>query len=149
MKGEEISLRINVIDPPTVVVFALQRGRSELHQATRSSGAPISFDFRARVVLAGSKGRPDVLGPFVQGRPESRYVYVNSGTYAGDSSSCWSRRAKVPLIGISRELIRELRQRSETLLECRIAGTGGDGGPACASVPLLGEGWAAHLPHRR
>ena len=141
MKGDEISLRIIVIDPPIDVVFALQSGRAELHQGTRSSGAPISFDFRARVGPAGSQEDPRVLGPFVQGRPESRFVYVNSGTYAGDARSCWSRRAKVPLIGISRELIKALQQHPGALLECRILGTGADGGPACASVPLLGQGW--------
>jgi len=50
-------------------------------------------------------------GPFVQGRPGSRFVYVNSGTYAGDQKSCWSRRAKVPLTGIAASLARSFRRR--------------------------------------
>ncbi len=38
-------------------------------------------------------GLPNFLGPFVQGPPVGLFVYVNSGTLAGQSDSCWTRRS--------------------------------------------------------
>lgn len=141
MKDREIPLRIVVVGPPANVVFALQRGRSELHQVTRSAGAAISFDFSVRVRAASAGSGLDWLGPFSQGTPERRFVYLSSGTYAGDGQSCWSRRAKISLMGIPPELVNQLEQAPGSLLEASIAGSDRDGGPACASVPLLGAGW--------
>lgn len=138
-KDREITLRVTVVDPPPDVLFALQRQRSELHQPTRSKGEPISFDFtiRARSTESGL----NLLGPFTQGPPADRFVYVNSGTYAGDAGSCWSRRAKVPLTGITQALVRRLDRASGSLLEARIPGVAKDGGPVCARVVLLNDGW--------
>lgn len=136
---EEIPLRITLVDPPPDVLFAVQRGPSELHQATRSSGATLSFDFTLRV--RRSADSLSLLGPFSQGPPASRFVYVNSGTYAGDSASCWSRRAKIPLGGITPQLLDQFQKTPGAILEARVAGTGRNGGPACASVPLLDSGW--------
>src|SRR5688572_17832457 len=104
MKDQEVPLRIVLVDPPPDVAFAIQRGRSELHQVTRSKGESISFDFELRV-RSGIDEEPNLLGAFAQGTRGSRFIYVNSGTYAGDKESCWSRRAKVSLVNIRRELL--------------------------------------------
>jgi len=48
----------------------------------------------------------------------------------------WQRRAKVPLDGITWSMIKK-----GSVIEARISGTARDGGPACATVPLLGGGW--------
>jgi hypothetical protein len=66
--------------------------------------------------------------------------HVNSGTSAGQADSCWSRRAKVPLAGITPALLQSAIRSPHGMLEAKITGTGRDGGPACASVPLL-AGW--------
>lgn len=145
MNEPEIALRITLVDPPADVAFALQRGRDELCQVTRSTGATISFGFTVRVRDAKSIV---LLGPFTQGPPASRFVYVNSGTYAGDKVSCWSRRAKIPLVGITPALVRELEQTSGGVLEARIAGKSRDGGPACATVALLDGGWRVAMVQR-
>ncbi|MEK6371421.1 MAG: DUF5990 family protein [Acidobacteriota bacterium] len=63
---------------------------------------------------------------------------MNSGTYAGQADTPWSRRAKVPLAGITWALIKRAKGAP---LEARINGTGSDGGPACGTVPLLDGGW--------
>jgi hypothetical protein len=68
-------------------------------------------------------------------------VYVNSGTLAGQVDSRWTRRAKIHLEGISWELIERALASPGTVLEARIAGMARDGGPACATVPLLDGGW--------
>jgi len=80
-----------LIDAPRASSSLLQRGRSELVAAIRSSGAPICFDFTARLVVASDNRNVDFRGPFVQGRPGSRFVYVKLRDVAGDQKSCWSR----------------------------------------------------------
>jgi hypothetical protein len=141
MEDTEIPLRITVVGPPPGIVFGMQQGRSGLHQVIRSSGASISFDFPVRVRRTDTTDRLNFLGSFTQGTPSARFVYVNSGTYAGDSGSCWSRRAKVPLNGIRPDLVDALGQVSDACLEGKVFGSARDGGPFCAAVRLIEPGW--------
>lgn len=136
-----LPLRITLINPPPGVQFCLQQGKDELVPPSSDSGENISFDFTVNIANDRTGGPPNFRGPFVQGPPAGRFIYINSGTYAGKTDSCWSRRAKVPLLGISWELIEEALSKSSAVLEARIAGTAGDGGPACATVRLLDGGW--------
>jgi uncharacterized protein DUF5990 len=139
-------MRIVVVDPPPDVAFALQRGRAELVAATRSTGAPLAFTFSVRARMGGPKPGVNLLGPFAQGTPDKRFVYVNSGTFAGDATSCWSRRAKVSLAGVTADLVRAAAACSDACLEATIPGRAGDGGPSCATVPLL-RGWEVATLH--
>ena len=82
-------------------------------------------------------GQPNFLGAAAQGPADGRFVYINSGRRAGQLATLWDRRAKVPLRGISMAMAQAAMTDEATLLEARIAGTGKDGGPACATVPLL------------
>lgn len=131
----ELALRITVVGPPSDVVFALQRGKSELVAPSHATTTQLVFDLTVRV---RDEGQPNFLGPFAQGPRAARFVYVNSGTSAGQADSPWTRRAKVPLSGITAALI---KRSKGAVLEARIAGTSKDGGPACATVPLLDGGW--------
>jgi len=137
----EIRLRIRVVDPPSGVVFCLQRGRNELVSPVMADGSDMSFDLSVRLGELPDGSGPNFLGSFTQGPVSARFVYVNSGTIAGQSSSGWRRRAKVPLTGIDAALIEEALRSEDSVLEARIAGRAKDGGPACASVPLLDGGW--------
>jgi hypothetical protein len=134
----EVNLRITVIDPPAGVTFQLQKGRDELIPPNRKDEHSISFDFSVRVDDAAGNLR--VLGPFAQGTPSARFVYVNSGQRAGESDSIWDRRAKVPLTGLTRALIDKALRDAGSVIEATIAGTSRDGGPVCASVALA-SGW--------
>jgi hypothetical protein len=139
-KDQEISLRIIVVAPPPGVLFAIQYGSKELKSQVKSTGADLSFEFTARP--SNKEGSAiDFLGPYVQGRRGSRFVYVNSGTYAGQTDTSCARRAKISLDGITKKMIDDLKKRSGGCLEARITGTARDGGPVCASVPLLDRGW--------
>jgi hypothetical protein len=137
----ELPLRITLIHPPSGVVFCLQRGKTEIVSPVRSTGDDLSFDFTVRVRDGREDGLPNFLGPFTQGPSTGRFVYVNSGTSAGEVGSPWTRRAKIHLSGISWALIEEALAAPGAVLEARIAGTSRDGGPACATVPLLEGGW--------
>jgi hypothetical protein len=133
MADQNVTLRIVVENPP--VRFAIQRGKDELLEGKAVGAKQLVFEFSVRARDDGS-GAPNFLGPFAQGPVGGRFVYVNSGTMGGDMDADWQRRAKVPLSGITWTMIKK-----GLIIEARIAGTARDGGPACATVPLLGGGW--------
>ena len=136
-----LSLRITLVKPPHGVPLCLQQGKDDLVPPSASSGEQISFDFSVNIANDRTDGPPNFRGLAVQGPPTGRFIYINAGTYAGQAESCWSRRAKVSLAAITWELIEEALSKSGAVLEARIAGTAGDGGPACATVRLLNGGW--------
>ena len=139
--ADEIPLRIVVLQPPPGVTFAVQRGKSDLTPPTAATDQSIVFDLTVRIGARQANEPPNLLGPYAQGKPGARFVYVNSGTYAGQVDSCWSRRAKVGLQEITWTLIDRVRASSTNVLECTIAGAARDGGPVCASVPVLESDW--------
>ena len=137
--AEEVPLRIVVVDPPAGVPWAVQLGRAEL-LPPRSRGRAIVFEFTVALGPPDADGNPTFRGPATQGPPATRFVYVTSGRRAGDAASPWDRRAKVPLAGITAALLAARRAAPGSVLEARIAGTDRRGGPACATVPVVG-GW--------
>jgi hypothetical protein len=131
-------IRITVIDPPPGVRFGVQRGRFEVADAQHSAGTPLVFEFYLTVGDAASEP-VRFTGEFAQGPASARFVYINSGTLSGQAESPWTRRAKVPLSGVTPALLAEALAKDLTLAT-EIAGRAKDGGPACASVKLL-SGW--------
>lgn len=139
-ESRPITLRITIVSPPAGVTWALQLGKSDLASPIRASDRAVVFETDVQLV-AGSTAEPVRLrGAAVQGRPGDRFLYVNSGTYAGDRGSAWSRRAKVPLLGITGKLV-DVAIKKGGVLRCQFSGTAKDGGPTCASVTLLSPGW--------
>ena len=134
-------MRLKVVQPPPGVMIQLQRGRSELLPPKRTSDDSVLFEFTVRVRDTAGRQPPRLLGEFVQGPATGRFLYVNSGKRAGQADSCWDRRAKVTLMTITAAIVAALLNDPRAVLEGRIAGTGPDGGPACATVPLLDGGW--------
>lgn len=163
----ELALRIILEKPPAGVDFGLQKGRGsgyETIQKQRSKAKDLCFEFTIRVKTTRKGDTPNFLGPLVQGPPGGRFVYIDIGTYAGQTETVWSRRLKIPLSGITSEMIdqvladvrdpssidagdRVLADRGDrvladpdSLLETRVPGTGKDGGPSCATVKPF-PGW--------
>jgi hypothetical protein len=136
-----LNCRITLETPPPGVDYGLQKGRgsaSETVQTQRSDGSDLHFDFTAGVRTAGSS--PDLRGPFIQGPAGGRFVYICIGTCAGQTDTPFSRRLKIPLTGITSDMIRRADSGKGAVLETRVQGTGRDGTPACASVKDFG-GW--------
>jgi len=105
----------------------------------------VTFDLSVRVALPDAEGPVGFFGPFTQGPPRERFVYVNAGRHAGQTNSCWDRREKIPLTGIPTALIRHLlksRQRSGS--GCRRPEP--RRGPVCATVKLPPDAWQVRSP---
>lgn len=127
-----IPLRIIVETPLHGVAMMVQRGRDELLPPAAASRMELRFEFEIDVDLSGVA--PNFLGKYAHGPKNVRFVYVNSGTYAGESHSCWGRRAKLSLMTITREQVERVLNGEDLLLETTMPGVGKDGGPTCASV---------------
>src|SRR6476660_1217307 len=130
MQESELTLRIVVEGPPKGVDYALQKGSGshyETVQKQRSAGKDLVFEFQPAVKDGVLDPMKALGGPFVQGPPKQRFVYLDIGTCAGQADTPWSRRLKVPLDGITANLI-----AAGGVVEARVPGTGRDGGPSCA-----------------
>lgn len=136
--------RIVLVAPPSGVAFALQRGKNELARVAVSTGADLRLDFGIQVERMPS-GALRFTGEFVQGPAGGKFIYVNSGTLAGQLKSPWTRRAKVSLESLKWPAIHRVTVKPGAVLEARITGVARDGGPVCASVALLGRGWLVKL----
>lgn len=138
----ELNFRIVLEKPPAGVDFALQKGKGskyEIVQKQRSEGGDLRFEFTARAVTEGKGEGPNLLGSFVQGTPEARFVYIGIGTFAGQTGTEWSRRLKVPLSGITKTMI-DRAVRDSHAFETHVPGTAKDGSPSCATVKQF-AGW--------
>ena len=139
----ELTFRIVLENPPAGVDFALQRGKGSKYdvvQKQRSGTKDLRFEFTATAVSDGKGEAPNLLGPFVQGPPDERFVYIGIGMFAGQAGMEWSRRLKVPLSGVSAESVERAARDSGAVFETRVPGTGKDGGPNCATVKPF-AGW--------
>ena len=128
----EVKFRIIVEDPLEGVTMQVQRGKDELLAPSNATAKTLVFDFEISVDLSGNV--PNFLGKYAQGPKDARFVYVNSGTYAGHAPSCWGRRAKISLMNISKSQIEEVLNGKAERIETSFPGVGRDGGPTCASV---------------
>lgn len=140
---QELTLSIVLEKPTAGVDFGLQKGRGndyETIQTQRSKGEDLHFEFTVRAKQTGKDAEPNFLGPFVQGPTGERFVYIDIGTYAGQTGTGWSRRLKIPLRGITWEMIDRVLADAKSIVETRVPGTGKDGSPSCATVKPF-PGW--------
>ena len=132
---QQIGIRIRIIDPLKGVAMHVQRGRYELLPPKKTSVSELVFEFEIDVDV--SSGTPNFLGIYAQGPKDARFIYVNSGTYAGDPNSGFGRRAKLSLMTITKAQVDEVLASRSATLETSFSGVGRDGGPTCASVKGL------------
>ena len=139
--GLEIPVRLVLVKPPAGVAFGIQKGRGAKYETVLvqlGGKNDLQFDF-ALELKGAPAGAPNFVGPFAQGPASDRFVYIGVGTFAEQTDSCWSRRIKVPLKGISKTLLRDVSSKPSHLLVASIPGAGRDGTPSCATVRPLGD----------
>ena len=128
--ASEVTLRILLERPTAGVDFGLQSGHGsayEIVQKQRSKGKDLTFQFTVTAKPRGKENQPGFSGSFVQGPTGDKFVYINIGTYAGQTNTPWSRRLKIPLGTIKWDMINPGR-----VLVARVPGTSEDGAPSCA-----------------
>lgn len=131
----EIQFRIIVDRPLPGVSMQVQRGKNELLPPATVSGESITFEFPVTVELRDTV--LNFLGKYAQGPKDSRFVYVNSGSYAGQNGTRWNRRAKLSLMSITQEQVEKVLVDPGNFIEVTMPGVGKDGGPSCASIKGL------------
>jgi hypothetical protein len=143
MAGKQDSIRIRLrficLNPPPEMrdgqktVFGLQDKSQNLvtGEARPDGGLQFEAEFEAKRVTGSDQ--PNLLGPYAQGTPDKRFVYLSWG-YAEAGRKEWIRRIKIPLSGLTWTLI-ETATTNNGVLEATVDGR------RAATVPLLGEGW--------
>lgn len=134
----KIPVRLVLLTPPAGVAFGIQKGRGAKSEAVLvqlGGQGNLQFDFSLEL----KPGSLNFVGPFAQGPTGDRFVYIGVGTFAGQTDSCWSRRIKVPLNGISKTVLRAVSSKPGQRLVAKIPGTGRDGTPSCATVKPLDD----------
>jgi Family of unknown function (DUF5990) len=141
----EVDLRLRIVleAPPSGVDFGLQDGKGNSYESIQkqtSKGNDLSFDCTVTVKDNRDDGLPNILGTLTQGPPAGRFIYIDIGKTAGQKDSAWERRIKVPLSGITWDMIQQVSADSTLVLEAHLPGTANDGGPSCATVHPA-KGW--------
>ena len=128
----EITLQIILTRPTPDVLYALQKGSGNNYETVQKQMAAsddLSFKFTIKVKGDRSKDKlPKFSGSYVQGPSDNKFVYIDIGTYAGQTNTIWSRRLKIPLTGITWEDIDSLTRNQNSIMETHVPGTGKDGG---------------------
>lgn len=86
-------------------------------------------------------GETDLRGPYIQGPPGGRFIYLNWGTVDAPGEFRMFRRAKLRLDAVPADVLRSAHEQG--VLVARLGLTDAKGNPTCASVsPPLIHWWA-------
>jgi hypothetical protein len=134
----QIPVRIVIENPVLGVLHSLQSKDGHPLDPKRSTpGEPLVFDFPVRIAPG-----PKFFGDQVRREgPQRRFVYIRVGQSAGEWSSPWSRRMKIDIHNIEQTLL-DRAAAGEGVVAIFVNGTGKDGTPACATVPIIGRALA-------
>lgn len=141
----DVTLRIVVGRPPAGLDMGLQLGSGASYETTgthRCAAEPLEFECTVRAEASNDRDEPSLVGPVVQGPRTARFLYLDVGTFAGQSDTLAGGRIKVPLTGITSQLL-----DVGPVLVARIAGTRDDGRPAYGTVKSF-IGWRPEDPGR-
>jgi hypothetical protein len=106
-----------------------------VNPVTSEGGQNLLFEFPVNMAAG-----PKLSGEYVRREgPERRFVYIAVGRQAVQRFSPWSRRMKIDVHTIPKAMID--KAANGMILEAVINGTGKDGTPACATVPV--KSWRA------
>ena len=139
--SKEISLRIVLQNSVNGILYGLQKGKGPKYETVKAqlgNGQDLTFDFTVHVKEANGL-LPTIAGPFVQGPAGNRFIYIGTGSYAGQPGASWSGRMKVPL---SEDTFQNtLSDEANSCLYCIVPGRNEDGKPVFATVKPF-AGWS-------
>ena len=132
-----ILVRVSVVDPVEGCAYGLQRRDGEVDQFQVGGREPLVFTTSLTLRVTSDTTR-DPRGLHVHGPRRGRFLYINSGTLAGQAGSCWTRRAKVRLAGLDAAVPLAV-DAMPPLIETTVAGRAEDGGPAGPEPTRFGD----------
>jgi hypothetical protein len=141
----KMSLPLHIIlqKPPINIHFGLKKGSGSKYETIQIQKSGLNdLHFYSTIEIKDDRQKdnlPGFIGPFVQCTPPNKFIYIDIGAFAGQTTS-WNRRLKIPLTGIKWETIDHVKTDSKLVLETCVPGTGKDGGPNCATVKPF-DGW--------
>jgi hypothetical protein len=139
----KLSLHIILQKPPAGVHFGLQKGSGNKYETVQVQLSGVEdLHFYLAVDVKGDRLKdnlPRLRGPFVQGPYPDNFIYIDIGTYAGQTS-VWGRRLKIPLTRITWDIVDQFATNAKLILETHVPGTGKHGTPNCATVKPF-AGW--------
>ena len=92
-------------------------------------------------VRPGPDGAPDVTGPYVQGPPGGRFVYLSWGDVAPDGAFTMFRRAKLLLTAVPADVLAAAAASGRLTAHLGLSDAQGD--PVCARVVPPAITWTA------
>ncbi len=113
------------------VRLGIQKGKDVVEDVS-ADAASVTFTVPLRVTRNSKNGQPNFLGPFAQGTPDERFIYLCWGERQDNS---WNgfRRAKLHLNHLSWDLVEKAIEGGRRI-EAVVNVTDAKGGPLCASV---------------
>lgn len=124
-----------------VHVGVQRRGKpGELLGVVRGDAPSAAWTLDA-TVTRGPDGEIDLRGPYIQGPPGGRFIYLNWGTVDVPGAFTMFRRAKLRLDAVPASLLSQAAESG--VLTARVVLTDAKGGPACASLAAPYIEWSA------
>jgi len=124
-----------------VHVGVQRRGKSaELLGVTPGDAPAVTWTLDASVAAAPDGG-VDLKGPYIQGPPGDRFIYLSWGTVEAPGTFAMFRRAKLRLAAVSPQVLRSAAEQG--CLVARVTLTDPAGNPVCASLGPPFIAWSA------
>ena len=137
----EVKLRIVLQHPIEGVLYGLQKGNGANYESVQpqlGKGQDLTFEFSVQVKQVNSRGI-FLSGPNVQGPAGSRFVYIDIGSYAGQTGAQWNGRLKIPVSEV--DFADAIYDAGAYCWCCSVPGRNKDGKPVFATVKPF-SGWS-------
>lgn len=112
---------------------------TELLGLARGDAASVAWDIEAAVTTSGEA--LDLRGPYIQGGPGHRFIYLSWVTMGPDTGFTMFRRAKLMLADIDPEVLAVAEHAGR--LNARVVLSDVHGEPVCAKVEPPAVEWSA------
>jgi len=145
MSDQGITIQLKCINLPglefdgrTAVRLGIQKGKDVIEDVP-GNARNVTFKCDFRVEKNADTGKPNFLGPYAQGTPQERFIYLCWGERKGEM---WNgfRRAKVHLKDIGWKTVEQALSSGKPI-KAVINMTDKKGGPLCASVKAENIEW--------
>ena len=141
MTAQALAFRIIIEKPIAGILYGLQKGSGNSYETIQkqlSNSGDLVFDIMLPL-KTNKEGTLVLHGPFVQGPPNEKFLYIDIGSYAGQHHPFFNGRLKIPLTGITGSTMREAVNGK--LLLAKIPGTKGKNGQPNMGTVKPFEGW--------